>query len=287
MNIILTHSDFDGAVCAILFKQVFPEGKVFKGTYANINDIFRTQIVESKEKLENVFITDISLKEDEFKDYLESHKNLHFIDHHPRETPSLIKNQLHSIKASGCYLTLKYLQKNFNYVPTKAIENLVKFGNDYDTWKHDFKISKIINRLYYFYSFEKFLERFKNGFSEFLPSEKDFIVKNNNYLQDLFKKTEYLKVAENVYFIMVTDAIDEVADYFFKINPALDTVFILNSKNNSLSMRGKHEIDYGKFLIPFGGGGHPNAAAVKIKNPNETFKIIETFLEERAKDDYK
>src|SRR4030067_1149854 len=215
MNIILTHSDFDGAVCAILFNQVFPEGKVFKGTYANINDIFRTQIVESKEKLENVFITDISFTGD------------------------------------------------------------------------DFKISKIINRLYYFYSFEKFLERFKNGFSEFLPSEKDFIVKNNNYLQDLFKKTEYLKVAENVYFIMVTDAIDEVADYFFKINPALDTVFILNSKNNSLSMRGKHEIDYGKFLIPFVGGGHPNAAAVKIKNPNENFKIIETFLEERAKDDYK
>ncbi len=279
------HRDLDGAVCAILLRKVFPDIKVIATTYAKINELFDENILKSSVKYDNIFITDISIDEERFKDFINESSNIHFIDHHPREVKSIIKSQLHNTNFSGCLLTRAFLSRKYGIEFDKKMGNLVKFGNDFDLWIHQYGLSKILNRVYYYYNFDKFIERFKDGFDTFNDEEMQFIKKNNEYLKNVIKNLEYVKLTD---YLIVTHTsegnIDEIGDYLLKFNQGVDTVFIYNTASKSLSLRGKYNgVDYGQFLKQFGGGGHKEAAGLKVTLMSDLEKVIESYVEERDK----
>lgn len=286
MILNLTHRDLDGVICTILLKKAFGKTVVKAGTYRNINDIFSEEVLagDKYKKYSHIFMTDISINEDLFSpEVLKSIPNLHFIDHHPKEKESVFENKLINFNYSGCMLTQMYLTKKFNVEFSEKMKKLVVFGNDYDLWIHKYKFSKVLNRLYYYYNFDMFIDRFGDGIVDLSDEEKKFIVKNNNYIQDLIKNTPYVKLNNYIILAHGVEAVDEVCDYLKDYNDGVDTVFFYNTKLKTLSMRGNFKgVDYGVFLTKFGGGGHKEAAGCKVELQDQLMKIIETYVDERT-----
>ena len=281
-EIVFTHHDLDGVTCAILLKKVFPNIEIVKNTYATINNNFLKHIHYSKKKYDKIFIADISLNEDIHIQEL-IHKNnkiITFIDHHPLRYNFHITDTYHNLNKSGSLLTLEYLIKKYNFEFSKEIKKLVVYANDYDLWKHKYVLSKVINRLFYFYAFDKFFKRFQNGFNGLSSEELDYIKKNHAYIQKKLIETEYSKVSDNVIFVTASEFIDELAEHYYQNIKGVDTVFVLNTKNNNLSIRGTHPaIHYGQFAELFGGGGHEKASGIKTTGYAQIEKIINDFLE--------
>lgn len=280
MNLGLTHRDTDGCICAILLKKAYPDIKIISGTYRNISDYFEEH---SKKAYDKIFITDISLDEKRFPD-LANDERIHLIDHHPGSANSVIKNKLHSIKYAGCTLTFAYLRNTLgiDFSNDKKIIELVKYGNDYDLWEHNFKTSKLLNRIYYYLGFNKFMDRFKDGFDGFNETEQKFLNNHQNYINDLFQNINHVKLNDYTIMAIISEEIDEVAEYLLTSNTGIDTIFIYNMKLKTLSMRGKYKgVDYGKFLTQFGGGGHKEAAAVRIEKETDMEAVLDAYFTER------
>jgi len=275
-----THRDLDGAVCGIILRKYFPNSNIIAGSYRNINDKFEKAI---KENYDLIFITDISINEERFRKFLTSNKKIHFIDHHPRTEDSIICNQfLKESKYSASLLTKNYLRKylpNFDKKWSEDMDKLVRFANDYDTWTHEFIESKYLNRIYYWYSFDKFVERFEDGMDCFNEEERNFLKINNRYLINVFKNLDYIKMSDDVILTYTSEGnIDEICEYLKK-KEKVNTVFIYNMVSKSLSLRSTSPLHSGDFLKSFGGGGHKDASAVVVKQFDILQDIVTLFIQ--------
>jgi len=277
----ITHRDMDGLVCSILLNDFCNAKDIdfekIECTYRNIDSTLKKVIDENC----YIFITDISIVDESQFPELKNMKNVFFIDHHPRETPSIIKNQYHAInKGAGCKMTMDYIEKKYNYKFSKDIKRLVLIASDYDTWTHKYHISKQMNRLFYFHGVNKFFYRFAAGFNgKWTDEEKKFFIAKNAEVQHIKDTLMIEEISNNVRLICVTKEIDEMAEYVQQ-KDNVDYVIVYNSFLKSLSFRSteKAKIHMGEFLNQYGGGGHKCAAAVKIKDENEIFPILEILV---------
>lgn len=281
MNTInFTHHDLDGILSHIVLKTTFPDIELVSGTYRNINDFFEKHVVSSSTKYDHIFITDISLDEERFKEFLLKSTNIHLIDHHPISEKTIINKKLFSIEYSGCALTLQYLKKNFGQTFTEKMQRLIELGNDYDIWKHEFLLSKYLNRLFYHYTCKKFIERFKDGFDNLNEDERIFLKKNNDYLKNVFQNINFIKLEDHIIVAFTKEGnVDEICQYLLSTNIGVDTVFHHHVESGVLSMRGKYRgIDFGEFLKEFGGGGHKEAAGVRITTEKEFDTLVNSYI---------
>jgi oligoribonuclease NrnB/cAMP/cGMP phosphodiesterase (DHH superfamily) len=286
--LLAVHRDFDGVVSAIILKNIFPNAEIISGTYKNINEKFAKAIKEKDWDL--IFIADISIDESQFVEFLTDNSKVHIIDHHPRAGDTIIvNNYLTTTEGSACLMVKNYVEKHypekFKEIWTKKLYALMTFGNDYDLWIHEHKISKYLNRLYYKINFDEFVERFIDGFGGFNEEEKKYLQVNEQYLQKLFNELEYINVSEDV-ILTITDfgTIDEIAEYIKGTHSDVDTVFIYNSVSKSLSIRMRNKIEglhCGEFLRQFEGGGHETVGAVRVSTTKEMEAVIGKYIEEK------
>ena len=274
----LTHSDLDGVVCAILLKKIYSEVKVHSCTYKTVNDKFGELINEFPNA--TYYITDMSLDESKFKEFLVGNKNIHLIDHHPAAESSIIENKVvYMNRGSGCKLVLDTLLAQ-GHLFDSEMKKLVEIASDYDTWTHKLKMSKILNRLYSYYRFKGFLNRFEDGISNFTEEEKEYIKKNNDHINSYLKSIEVFDIDDGCYLVKTKENyVDEICQYIIDTLNA-DTVFLYHVHSKKLMLRGKY-LNYGEFAKEFGGGGHPYAASISIGSGEELGNIIQKFLERR------
>ncbi len=261
----------DGLGCYLLLRDCFQKEKVevFPCTYRNVFDVFQT-IKPSKKDI--VFITDISVCCNLLPE------NYILLDHHESAVPLLAseKNLIVKIGCSATKLTMAYLKYKYNYKPSKDMISLCKYIDDYDTFRHKYRAGIHLNRLYWVIGFSGFLEMFKDGFSGFNKKAREILIREEQTLQKMFKETEYTIINKVAFAIVPQRGVDEYCAKLLKENVDLQFIIVYNAKNK-LSLRSR-SIPINKIAEEFGGGGHPLACGIEIKENENVEEKIEKLI---------
>lgn len=265
-KVLITHSDFDGVVCAILFKTVFPkdkDGVYYLENYDTVDNRIKKVLEENPEF---IYITDISPQSEEVTELLDQFSKVRLFDHH--------KTALHlnsypcatvDTTKCGAYLFYDYL---FGSLRTEFITSwwkLVFHANDYDLWLHRDPHSAVLNSLLYAIGHERFIKRFlQNPSVELTEAEK--------YLLEIEKEKEKKYIQEAVETAKVYDlfAVTIAERYTSQIGQKLletypvDIAVIINAQKGTVSLRSK-EADVSAIAKALGGGGHPKAAGFTLQ----------------------
>lgn len=278
-RILVTHNDFDGVTCAILFKACLPEGggDVYFEDYKTVNGRLRQVMNDYPDTL--IYITDISPENDsELIEQLDS-RSVWLFDHHK----TALYLQLHpwarvDTSMCGAMLFWRWLAAySGREIAANAAkyESLIWHANDYDLWKHESPLSKEINKLLYIYGRERFIQRFLDT-PEPEPLLKEEILmlqleqeKEDRYIQDVIDRgisprwdaegRPFALVFAERYSSQLGHAI------LAKYPMAIDYVAIVNFLYGTVGLRSrKGEVDVSDIAKRYGGGGHPGAAGFPL-----------------------
>jgi oligoribonuclease NrnB/cAMP/cGMP phosphodiesterase (DHH superfamily) len=272
-----SHSDTDGCVCSILVNEYARQKNipcvVNKARYEIIDELFKDNY--SKEDFH--IITDISLKNE--PEWLKNVNNVLLIDHHSGNEKSTLKNKVIDSHegTSACKLVYEYFTSK-GCVYDEKFKKLMELGHDHDSWNHLFKSSKALNYLYYFYTFGRFFDRFKNGFDKFSKDELCFLKCKNDEIKYALTNLEYSAIIDDVAFIIVENNLSEVAEELYT-NRGFMYVFMYSPQRKALSMRSRKDatIHCGEFLQLFGGGGHRNSGGVLVDGNSKIDEVLKGF----------
>ena len=277
----LTHSDLDGAISAILVNEYANQKNIscniIKARYDTIDEIFSYNY----KKDDYIIITDISLKNE--PEWISSVNNVLLIDHHSGVERSKIKDKNKIIDSSegtsACKLVYNYFTSKVD-VPifNEDFKRLMIFGHDYDSWTHEYKSSKSLNYLYYFYHFERFVDRFKFGFKNFTKDEILFLKCKNNEIKNILTNMDYSVINDDVAFIIENDNLNEIAEELY-MNRGFKYVFMYSPKRKVLSLRSHKDaiIHCGEFLQVFGGGGHRCSGGISVSGDAQISEVLKGF----------
>jgi len=262
MILHITHNDLDGAGCAILMKKVFGENlEYFSMNYDEIDDF----ILKNFMNYEKIYITDLSPSLDVYKEVLKR-KEIILIDHHKTsESFKIFDNVYHENDKCGTMLTFEYLEKTINADLSKYYD-FVKLVNDYDLWILKDKRSLELNKLFYLYGFENFVNRFIKNYTIDFDEKEQFVLEIENerqkkYLESTADTVKIFKDRDNRQFgVVFAEQYNSELGHNLISEKNLDYVIIINIQKKKISLRSKIDVDVSKIAVANGGGGHKNAA---------------------------
>ncbi len=270
--VLITHADLDGVACAILVQEYCKEKghdlEIYKAHYSDVNRIFN----EVYDKRSLVMLTDISLEAE--PSWIAEANNVLLIDHHIT-VKSKIKNQYVKFDRAGCNLVYDYYtEKGFVYKP--EFKTLMTLANDYDLFSDKYKMSNMLNYLFFLYKFEGFLNRFKDGYDTMTQEEVFYLKQKQKQIKNVLTNMEFSAINEHVAFVTTQDFLNEISRELYT-NRGFIYVFIYNPIMKSLSLRAKNDavIHCGEFLQIYGGGGHRCAGGITI---GDDLKKIDEIL---------
>jgi oligoribonuclease NrnB/cAMP/cGMP phosphodiesterase (DHH superfamily) len=289
---LFTHTDLDGIGCAVLGKLAFKNIDISYVDYNNVNDIV-LEFINNKEydNYDHIYITDISINEDVSKIIHNTNplnEMFTILDHHPTAEwlnkywwakVNVIENELQE-KTSGTYMFYKELVALGFLEKSESIRIFTDTVRKYDTWlwkeKYNDDFPKKLNDLFYILGRERFLINIENKIKNdgVLLNSDDLLLleleqeKIDRYIES--KNKNLLKRQINGYLAGVVFAEQfhsELGNRLCELNPDIDFVVIVNI-DKSVSYRGiKNDIDLGKDVAKFyGGGGHPKASGSPIND---------------------
>ena len=273
---VLTHHDLDGAGCAMLLKHCL-YGQIIKIQTTGYSKIDKNSL---KIKSENIFITDISLNQEQIDFINENFTNIILIDHHESSLQQTYPEHWDvnlSMKYCGTLLTYMYLKhKGYKEILT-GCEEFVKSVNDFDLWILDRKDSIPLNDIFWILKFFPFMSNFQN-FSwspenwkkakEFQAVKRAEIASFDNYLIE-----DVLRV------VVCNKHISDISLFYTK-----EDYHVIIRNKGCLSFRSQKVelVEFYNKLNEFGisGGGHKLAGGCELKGTeyegDEMF-VIEQF----------
>lgn len=273
---LVTHTDFDGITCAVLFKAVWPEGEVFFENYDSVNNRL-WQITHDYPGAE-LYITDISPDDPELVEQLEK-LNVKLFDHH-KTALHFKKYPWATVDTTRCGAALFWFwlyalnHENIVKVKVQRYDRLAWHANDYDTWKHESPLSKDINSLLYILGRDRFIQRFLENPDPVFSSGEQLMLqleqeKEDRYIQNIIdgdinphwdtEGRSYALVFAEQYTSQVGHRILE------RFPTAIDYVAIVNFLYGTVGLRSrKGGVDISEIAKRYGGGGHPGAAGFPL-----------------------
>ena len=285
---LFTHTDLDGVSCEILGRIAFGEDiDVVRCGYGNIDDKVE-EFINSDEKYDKLFITDISVKK-ELADALNNVSDkVILLDHHKtalwlNEYPyALVQVEDDSVgKMCGAYLFYEYLKKNHKeFDDTPALKLFIDYVRMYDTWewkeKYDNIIPKRLNDLMYIDGPNEFIDKmvYRLGNNLFIFDDTDLMklqIEQTYINSYITQKNETLMVNDSLFpghTVGITFAdkyISELGNKLCELHPELDFVVLINMSTLTVSYRTvKDDLDLSDIAKGFGGGGHPKASGSRF-----------------------
>lgn len=284
-KVLITHNDFDGVTCAILFKTAYPEGIYYLENYDTVDKRIASVLGEAPQC---VYITDISPQTKVVAEMLDKYSNFasHFakialFDHH--------KTALHLNSYSwatvdttkcGAWLFYEYLRSlpkpDAVSERLEDLSPLVFHANDYDLWLHKDPHSSILNSLLFIYGQDRFINRFlENPSIELTETEKLLIEieteRQGKYIEEAAKTAVFYSQFKDVIIAVVCAEryISALGDYLLNLdlpnNRKPDIVAIVNAQKNTVSLRSR-KWDVSAIAKACGGGGHENAAGFQLED---------------------
>lgn len=308
---LLSHNDLDGVGCGILAKLAF--GKEVNVRYNSIAGLNREveNFFEQEEQETFLFITDLSVNEENEKRIEEFHRaggKVQLIDHHKTSLAynnydwgHVVVEAPDGILTSATSLLYEYLIAQGLLHQSVAVDEFVELVRQYDTWeweKNNNQHAQRLNALFYLISIEEFeekmLERLKTDdhfyFDEFekriLDMEEEKI---ERYIRR--KRRELVQAQIKGHFAGVVYAESyhsELGNELGKEYPHLDYIAILNMGGKRIGFRTIHDhVDVSEVAGQFGGGGHAKASGCSMTEKAYKLFVTDTFLLETLHEDAK
>ena len=296
---LFTHTDLDGAGCAILAKTAFKSflDIDFCG-YQNVDRKIMDFINSGRiEDFFAVFITDISVNEQTAKIIDESYADkVILIDHHDtaewlnKYGWALVKQTEVSqvlnkeVTASATSLFHSFLYENGLLIGKKyqVFSETVRLYDSWDWFLSNLEIPKQLNDLFFLLGRAEFIQRFVSNPSIELSEVESKMLriednKINYYIKtkmEEMKETHLLDYRIGVIFIEKYHS--EVGNALAEKNKKLDFIVMINPARKQVSIRGiKEDIHLGEIAKMFGGGGHKKSAGFQFSS-----ELVENFIKE-------
>lgn len=306
---LLSHNDLDGVSCGILAKLAF--GKEVKVRYNSISGLNHEVewFLENGDKQMCLFITDLSVNEENEKRLDEFHKaggKVQLLDHHKTalhfndyEWGHIVVEDEEGKLTSATSLFYEYLVKHELMEPSDAVAEFVELVRQYDTWeweKNDNQEAHRLNALFFLVSIdefeEKMVERLKNSehffFDEFekkiLDMEEDKI---ERYIRRKRRELVQAPIGEYIAGIVYAESYhSELGNELGKEYPHLDYIAILNIGGKRMGFRTIHDhVDVSQVAGKYGGGGHAKASGCSLNEEAYKQFVTETFHLEPLRED--
>lgn len=306
---LFTHTDLDGAGCAILGKIAYKDIDIEYCGIDNINEKVKNFLTENKNNIGDFknciysffYITDLSVNI-EVANMIEEENNrsikldgqgiCQLLDHHKtaewlNEYMWAIVDTNERIKASGTSLFFDYLTDNniINYENRTNLYLLEKTITKYDTWEwvNDELYgnnSKHLNDIFHFLGMNDFVEYYtqqcENIFygvtAEHMVILSLLQLKNNEYIENKLKEVKIVEIENKRVAIIINDNKDVTSllgDRILKTYKEVSYCCMIYS--NGIAFRSKNHFDVSEIAKNLGGGGHKNAAGCKISDQSKIY----------------
>ncbi|MBU8907963.1 DHH family phosphoesterase [Desertibacillus haloalkaliphilus] len=298
---LYSHNDLDGVGCGVVAKIAFSEQVDVRYNSVSGLDVQVGRFLDKGRKDDVVFITDLSVNEDNERridTYVQDGGNIQLIDHH--------KTALHfneydwgSVQveyedgrlASATSLFYDHLIETNQLEPTPTLDQFVELVRQYDTWEWDKNENikaKRLNDLFFLLSIDEFeermIDRIKNtqefSFDEFETKLLDLEEgKIERYVRK--KRRELVQTFIGDYCVGIVHAESyhsELGNELGKANDHLDYIAIVSVGGKRMSLRTVHdEVDVSQIAGQFGGGGHAKASGCSLTEEAYKCYVAEPF----------
>lgn len=290
---IYSHNDLDGVSASFPIKEKFPnvEIKTIFSSYARIDSNIEKFLNRKMDLSEVVFITDISISEEnitKLKERAEAGQLIFFIDHHAINIPlnvnewSYVEDVKEGVKTCATTLVIDVLKDKFDYEPSQSLVEYAEMVRQYDTWdwaELGNKKAKELNDFFFMNSFKEYQEIMLGALSsntdEFIFPEKYQVLMDYEEKRiSLYfaAKERDMRIVEmfgrKVAFIYAESYLSELGNYICE-NHDVDFTLMLNLSSKRGSVRSiKPDCDCNEFAGLLGGGGHPPAAGFLVTEDN-------------------
>lgn len=268
-NILITHTDLDGAGCAIIFKQKYKDIETQYHNYDTVDKIAE-ELLEEKDKYDKIFFADISPTEEIGKKMLEDDKFV-LIDHHKtRLYLEGTENFDTSVCGSLISAFLLYDLDNNDFIG----DNFMRSVDAWDSWKLDSKYRKNgeeLNLLFGYYGMNKFVEEFKD-MRKISEEEKTIITVlrkikedylNHKIKQCKTKLDEYGNKYWEFYIGEPQSGLGNLLEMAEEKAKDIKYIKAINMNDNVVSLYSL-DIDVSEIAKNKGGGGHKKASGYSI-----------------------
>ena len=266
-QILITHTDLDGAGCAILFKKYLPSIEIEYHNYDTIDEIAK-KLWDNKDDYATIYFADITPSEEVGRQMIDDPK-FTLIDHHETRT-YLEDTPWFTTRRSATYISHSYLA---NSLVSDGIPIFINGVNAYDMWELDSEYRELgldLNILFDYYGMDEFVYQFSNMHTPYKHEQIIIDVLRTMETRFIDKKLKQGKIEideyDNTYFSVYIDqtrgnlgSIVEHPDFPQECLYA-KCVFINDGKVSLYS----NKIDVSKICESRGGGGHPGAAGYPL-----------------------
>jgi len=288
MKVLFSHWDLDGVVSGIILSQGMKFDMILRGGYQKFD-----ALIEKIPMGADVVVADVCLTVEQFTRVKYRARNVIYIDHHPNSLAikETFTNDVivfdHAKAASGLCLDFIGSRKPLS----KPIKMLGNAGNFYDLYQQEeqpdwFKFGYDLNILFWEYHYDKFRQRFINGFDKFTPEEKLFIKTSKAKRDEFIQNSVYMEIGESVKGLVCVPADNGIQNDISNIIKGYQVYYIIMRypKSISISIRSKG-IDLNE-TVPFlkspyiqSAGGHPQASGLNFYGTPEDEIILGTINE--------
>lgn len=306
---LLSHNDLDGVGCGILAKLAF--GNEVKVRYNSVSGLDREVewFLENDDKDTFLFITDLSVGEDNEKrldTFFQAGGKVQMLDHHKTalhfneyEWAHVVVEDDEGKLTSATSLLYEYLVTHQFLEPSDAVAEFVELVRQYDTWeweKNDNQHAQRLNALFFLIPIEEFEEKMISRlqadehfhFDEF---EKKILDMEENKIERYIrrKRRELVQTQTGDHFAGVVYAESyhsELGNELGKEYPHLDYIAILNMGGKRVGFRTIHDhVDVSAVAGQFGGGGHAKASGCSLTSEAYQQFVMDTFPLEPLRED--
>ena len=303
MKLLLSHvADLDGVTPVILSNLVGLDFEYKLFDLDELNEFINTNIVNSYfDKYDEIIITDLSVSKEIADKISNSKYNFILLDHHisayylnDYEFAKVMESD-NDHKECGTTLYYNYLINKYNsdILKKESVKLFVELVRQCDTWQfNDLKdIALDLNNLFAFFGKDYFIDnytKFLKNNDKFYYTELEKVIldrlnkKKQEYLDYMLDKVIIKKIRNyNIGFVFAEQYRSELGHYICeKYIDKIDFACIINL-NYHISFRGIKDIKINEFAEIYGGGGHPLACAMPLKND-----IKDTIIKYIFGDDY-
>ncbi|HVD00150.1 MAG TPA: DHHA1 domain-containing protein [Candidatus Dormibacteraeota bacterium] len=263
-KLLLTHTDLDGAGCAVLFSGARPgQGRVELVDNGRID----ARVLAALESERAVVVTDHGLSEEtanRIDDYIAGGGHFTLLDHH-RSSSHLAARRWATIDETRSATGLL-----FDHLGRPApFADFARLVEDHDLWRHSDERSARLAGLLGLLGHERFQSRFTADPSVDFREGELLLMEQEDERREkyLAKKVEQAWIVEgggNRWAVCYAE--EYQSDLAERLMTALDAAgtAIVNPAKRTVSLRGRG-IDVSAIAERFGGGGHARAAAFSFK----------------------
>lgn len=287
---LITHANcLDGAGCKIATDYFLGESKVdtyFAG-YHNIDEM----ITNVREKYETIIVADISPS----VEFVIASPNIILIDHHDTaEKFANNKTRFYNNSKSGAYLVNEFF-KTLSGKESK-IQDFINIIDDYDRYILQDERSKQLAKLFIEANRAWFFEEFKSPTNKFEVTDLYQKIINRNIIKLKEAANDTItfvpKDSKVIFTILNRQFVNEISEALLqKYRCVCSFIPFLDKEYYSISIRqeSNSKLNLAKFLeaVFKDGGGHADAAGVRIKSNQEDLKnFVNTMMKVYSDENY-